>query len=383
MDIKKVKISSLIEDPSNAMSHSPKNIDAIKGSLSKFRQQKPIVIGKDNIVIAGNGTLQAAKAIGLEEIYVVQSDLKGSDATAYAIADNRTGELAEWDSNALASTLSALKQDGFDLESIGFEDIDLEQWLKPPAIIPGCDEDEVPEPEDTICKPGDLWLLGEHRLLCGDSTNIQNVERLMGDEKADMVFTDPPYGLGGYGGRNSMNLTNDDLSGANLEDMISCILPWREKAKDTFVWLDQKTIPNFYSALGVPRDLIVWKKPWPSMGRGYRGQYELCMYFGSYDAMDQFDIWDINYKSEGISNTIQRRDEMLHPTQKPVALAEKAITNHQPDNILDLFLGSGSTLIACEKTKRRCFGMEIDSHYCNVIITRWEKYTGNKAKLDG
>lgn len=194
MKVESVNIGTLIEDPSNARKHDEKNLAAIKGSLAKFGQQKPIVVGKDNIIIAGNGTLAAAKALGWDKINIVRTDLEGSEAIAYAIADNRTGELAAWNDDVLSRTLQELKDDGFALDAIGFDEDDLAQWLKTPEVVPGCDEDEVPEVVEPKTKPGDLYQLGNHRLLCGDSTNVQHVERLMDGEKAQTFFSDPPYG---------------------------------------------------------------------------------------------------------------------------------------------------------------------------------------------
>jgi len=188
-----VAITSLVLDPANARRHPDKNLETIKGSLARFGQQKPIVVGKNNVVIAGNGTLEGARALGWDKINVVRTELEGTEATAYALADNRSGELAEWDANILGETLKSLQDIDFDLSAIGFDDDDLAKMM-PTEVAEGLtDPDAVPENVETRCKPGDLWILGDHRLLCGDSTNVQHVERLMGGQKASLCFTSPPY----------------------------------------------------------------------------------------------------------------------------------------------------------------------------------------------
>ena len=192
--IERRSVHDLSNDPANARKHNDRNIDAIIASLRRFGQQKPIVIDKSNVVRAGNGTLEAAKRLGWESIDCVVTNLESSDATAYAIADNRTAELAEWDSEILAAELESLQSDGL-LEAAGFTDEELAEMLQANQPELETTEDEVPEPPaDPITKPGDLWLLGDHRLLCGDSTKADDVERLMAGAKADLCFTSPPYG---------------------------------------------------------------------------------------------------------------------------------------------------------------------------------------------
>ena len=195
MQIEMIDVGSLLKDPANVRTHNQKNIDAIKGSLKRFGQQKPIVIDKDGIVVAGNGTLIAAVQLGWDKIACVRSDLLGTDKTAYAIADNRTAELAAWDMPALQQQLISLKDMDFNLGEIGFDNDDLDKML--PEIVPPHegDEDEIPEQVETICQPGDLWILGDHRLLCGDSTNSDHVKRIIDELKPILMVTDPPYGV--------------------------------------------------------------------------------------------------------------------------------------------------------------------------------------------
>lgn len=252
--------------------------------------------------------------------------------------------------------------DGFDMdklmEEIEIPDIDFSSLFEREITM---DDDDMPENVKSITKTGDLWGLGRHRVLCGDSTKIEDVEKLMDGNKADMVFTDPPYGLGGYKGRGKDTkraVKNDDI---NPKQFYECI----PEAPEVYVWGCFKNINDINFE---PRDVIVWRKNNFGMGRGYRGQYEICFYAGGFSGSDS-DVWDvsrdINYK---------------HPTQKPVALCERAINNSKPRNIIDLYLGSGSTLIACEKTNRVCYGIEPDKTYVSVIIKRWINWMISNGK---
>lgn len=394
-----VPLSSLIQDPSNARKHSQKNLDAIKGSLAKFGLQKPLVISKDNIVLAGNGTLHAAKELGWESIGIIRSKLTGSEAIAYAIADNRTGELAEWNDDVLSKTLQGLKGENFDLDAIGFSNEDLAKWIIEPEVIPGCGEDEVPENVDTRCKLGDLWLLGNHRLLCGDSTDVLQVERLMGGIIPILMTTDPPYGVNldqswrdealgekALGKGNKRKILNDD--NASWPAVYSLF-----QGNIAYVWHDAcqtDTVKKDLEDSGFDvRQMIIWNKSIMVMGRSaYHWKHEPCWYAvrKGKDAnwkgdRKQTTVWDAASPNHIMSGSKEEKTE--HPSQKPSVLSEIPILNHtiKGDGIYDPFLGSGSTLIACEKTNRKCYGMEIDPHYCDVIIARWEKFTGKTAVL--
>lgn len=389
MKIESVSIEKLIKDPVNARKHNEKNIEAIKGSLAKFGQQKPIVVNKDNVVVAGNGTLEAARQLGWKEINVVRTELTGTDITAFGLADNRTSELAEWDLDVLPELLTSLQELDFDLSSIGFDEDDLNKLI-PEEIEPGLtDDDAIPENVETRCKLGDLWLLGNHRLLCGDSTNIQHVERLMNGEKADMVFTDPPYGMNldtdyssmvdkkGYKGKKFKPVIGDD---GKFDPNI--ILGFFDYCNEIFLF----GADYYAERLHKKNDgsWIVWDKR--SKGDEHIGMHDNC--FGS-----DFELcWSKNRHQRKIARILRQRGAFLrnghedlnvHPTQKPVDLAVWFFDHWGKPNdlVADLFLGSGSTIIACEKTGRKCYGMEIDPYYCDVIISRWEQFTGKQAVL--
>jgi DNA modification methylase len=362
-----MKISDLNFDPANARKHDDKNISAIKASLKRFGQQKPIVIDKNDIVRAGNGTLAAAKALGWKEIDVVKSDLEPSELTAYAIADNRTGEMAEWDDDALAAQLKAMDDE---LRDIAYDDFEFPE----DPIEPGENDDVVPETAENEMgvKLGDIWLLGDHRLMCGDSTDKACVDKLMDGQKADMVFTDPPYGIS-YSAdklklKNSAHfkeLKNDD---GNLD--LSFL--FQDDVENKVIW-GANNFPNILphrgrwycwykrgvgaeKAIGSPFELA-----WSNQTSGYGRFFKIC--HGGF------------VNSDG--------GKRVHPTQKPTFLAQECFECFKNINlVLDYFLGSGSTLIACEKTNRKCFGMELDPHYCSVIIKRWEEFSGKKASKE-
>jgi 16S rRNA G966 N2-methylase RsmD len=391
MEILEIQISKLSQDPSNARKHSDKNLDAIKGSLAKFGQQKPIVIDQKNIIIAGNGTYQAAKALGWETLQCVKTHLTGTELAAYGIADNRSGELAEWDIDALKKTLEALNLDNFDLNAIGFDDDDLKKMLgdQNEGTEGLTDPDEVPENVETRCKPGDMWQLGEHRLLCGDSTNVQHVERLMGGEKADMVFTDPPYGMSVVRKDGNNNGLGESINGVVGIVGVAARGKYKPVIGDdtTKTAIDAYNLccglqistmffwgANFYAeALDPSSGWVVWDK---ENGEGFFADGELAWT----NSPKQLRIF--RHQWNGMIRKSERGEKRVHPTQKPIALAEWCFENYgDPKIVIDIFLGSGSTLIACEKTGRKCYGMEIDPHYCDVILKRWEQFTGKEAKL--
>lgn len=395
METQRINISDLACDPANVRAHDGKNLDAIKASLQRFGQQKPIVVNEKGIVIAGNGTLTAARALGWEAINIVRTELAGSEAVAYAIADNRTAELAEWDDEALAKQLSALQiEDEALVEAAGFTDAELTALVdEVTGITEGnTDPDEVPEvPEEPTAQPGQIWQLGNHRLMCGDSTSVEDMAALMDGQKADMVFTDPPYGVNYEGGhfhsgdvnikRKREKLEND------LDDQIySKAIPIISKYCDgpCYTWFaDTKPLRLYEAVQGVGQihALLIWHKTnatYAAMNAQYKQRHEPCLYWKPKGSnlrwagpTTESTIWEI--KKDGRNN--------FHPTQKPVELAKKAIGNHSAKTVLDLFLGSGSTLIACEQTGRKCYGMELSPAYCDVIIKRWEDFTGQTAEL--
>jgi DNA modification methylase len=382
--IETVNINSLTPDPANARKHDGKNLQAIAHSLEKFGQRKPICVTPDSIVVAGNGTLEAAKSLGWTEIVIARTPVGWSweQIRAFALADNRTAELAEWDDKILADQLLELDANGWELEELGFEN------LEPPA---GQDDDNEPLSFDdapTRAKLGDVWKLGNHRLMCGDSTDELSVAKLMNNIKADMVFTDPPYGVN-YDGGHATEKRRDKLINDNSVDMydepVKNAYKFSNDNAAIYLWSSDKFISDALQGMNNAgyslRNLIIWNKnvaQFGAIGAQYKSKHEPCIYaFKKGKAVNwtgpnnEVTVWDISrdHKNEH------------HPTQKPIDLAIRAMNNHAVKTVLDLFGGSGSTLIAAEKTNRNAFIMELDTKYVDVILQRWENLTGNIAEL--
>ena len=397
MQIERRRLDSLQLDPDNAREHDKANIDAIKASLKKFGQRKPIVVA-DGVVIAGNGTMEAAQALGWEEIDTVSADdLDETERRAYAIADNRTAELAKWNEAKLAEALSSVTEDGDAMgEATGFDHqaiVDLvEQHLAEPKEIV---EDEVPEvQEETVTKPGDLWVLGEHRVLCGDSTNGDDVARLIHGAKPFVMVTDPPYGvkldqswrdkaLGdkamGPGNRNVV--ANDDR--ADWTEV------WQMFPGDAaYVWHAGKFTDVVMASLRAAGfeicQQLIWNKSVMVMGRSdYHFKHEPCWYavrkgksHGWKGDRKQTTVIDAKSPNHIMSGSDEDKTE--HPTQKPIECMAYLMKNHGGD-VYDPFLGSGTTLIAAEQLGRKCYGMELSPAYCDVIVRRWQTLTGQRA----
>ena len=375
----KISITDLSLDPKNARKHSARNLEAIATSLEKFGQRKPIVVHR-GVVLAGNGTLEAAKSLGWTEIDVaeVPDDWDNDTAKAYALADNRTAELAEWDESELAKQLLELQDADWDITELGFD-------IPALADIEPGDEDEIPEPPvEPKTKLGDIYQLGRHRLMCGDSTDEATVNRLMNGAKADMVFTDPPYGMDldtdytkmGDGGKK-----HDKVIADNQQFNAQQILKMFDYCKEVFLWGADyyiETLNRQYPDLG---SWVIWDKYSDSERKGlldgrFGSSFETCWSKTKHKREIARVLVTTNYTARG-------DETRIHPTQKPVALALWFFERWAKDvtNIVDLFLGSGSTLIACEQANKNCYGMELDPKYCDVIVTRWENLTGLKAEL--
>jgi ParB-like chromosome segregation protein Spo0J len=363
----------------NARTHSDEQVDQIAASIREFGFTNPILVDSKDGIIAGHGRLMASKRLNLPEVPVIVLDhLTDEQRRAYILADNKLALNAGWDNELLAEELLQLQAEGFDIALAGFTDDELEDLL--PDVIeatPDGDEDAVPEvPAEPVTKPGDVWVLGKHRLMCGDSTSVDAVDKLMDGNTVDMVFTDPPYNVA-FNGRSGKHdvIANDNLAEDDFDQFIGEVLQTIKavNAPAYYIWCNWK----FYATL--QRELeykacIVWAKNVFGMGTNYRHQHEFCLFNGRIDddIKNESDLWQV-----------KKDTKYVHPTQKPVELSERALGNHRAaKNILDLFGGSGSTLIGCEKMKRRAFLMELDPKYCDVIVKRWQDYTGKKATLE-
>lgn len=378
MNIERLAIDKLNLDPNNARKHDNANLEAIAGSLTQFGQRKPIVISQDNIVVAGNGTLTAAKSLGWTAIDAVRvpADWDADRIKAFALADNRTAELAAWDQQVMASQLLELQEAGFDIEEFGFE------LQEPPLDIETITEDAIPDDVIARAKVGDIWQLGKHKLLCGDSTDINTVGKMMGNDVASLVFTDPPYGVEYQSNMRTKTKKFDVLAN---DDKFLDVTPVIDKFSKgwMFIWTSwkvQTTWIYIFADYGYPTNIIVWHKPGGGIGdlkKTFSSDYEIALVWhrgAELTGKRIGSVWTIN---KDASSTY------LHPTQKPVALAAEAIdkTTVRDAIVLDLFGGSGSTLMACEQTNRQARLVELDPKYCDVIIQRWENLTGQKAEL--
>lgn len=389
MKIVQKPVDKLIPYINNSRTHSDEQVAQIAASIKEFGWTNPILVDGENGIIAGHGRLMAARKLGYTEVPTIElKDLTETQRKAYIIADNRLALNAGWDNEMLTIELNDLLADGFALEMLGFDPKELDALLEPEVLEGLTDEDAVPDvPDEPTTKLGDIYKLGNHRLMCGDSTSIDAVDKLMDGQKADMVFTDPPYGVSYTGGAKKWEgIKNDSLQNENLVDFLNsvfnCAMLSTKDSAPWYIWHASNTSADFYQALQQigkkPSAQIIWVKNIMAGGFGdYRGKHEPCIYCSGgktawHGGRDQHTIWNID-----------RERNYQHPTQKPVALGEKALGNSSKsgDMIIDLFGGSGSTLIACEKTNRQARLMELDPKYCDVIVKRWEDFTGKKAVL--
>jgi len=389
---KTVPTASLVPYARNARTHSPAQVDKISASIREFGFLNPIITDGQNGIVAGHGRVMAAQKLGLDTLPTIDAaHLTEAQRRAYVLADNRMALDAGWDNDLLKIELQDLDAAGFDLTLTGFDlgeiaalTLDATEGLTDPDAVP--DAPAVP-----VTVLGDVWLLGRHRLMCGDSTSIDAVERLMDGQKADMVFTDPPYGVNYTGGQSDKGnglksnaremIKNDDVD--MYYDVVTiaatvCVGP-------VFMFYADTVPFGLYRGVeavgGEVVALLIWRKKggYGAMGASYKPNHEPCLIWKPKGAK-------LNFIGSTTENRVWDEDKefsnKLHPTQKPVTIPERAIRNHKADTVLDLFGGSGSTLIACEKTARDCRMMELDPKYCDVIITRWQNFTGQTATLE-
>ncbi len=404
-------------------------VDAVAASIREFGFRQPIVVDGDGVIICGHTRWKAAHKLGLERVPVhVAKDLTPAQVRALRISDNQTASIAEWDFELLPIELAELQSMDFDLSLLGFDQDELAKLLNPNLKEGLCDPDDVPEPPDeATTKPGDLWILGHHRLLCGDSGNPTDVDRLLDGTVVHLLNTDPPYnvkveprsnnaiaaGLSSFSGpkhHQSLDLArhpgkskptgkklrakdrplaNDFVSAEAFDELLAAwfgnIARVLEPGRAFYIWGGYANCANYPPVLKACElyfsQAIIWVKEHPVLTRkDFMGNHEWCFYgwregaahvfLGPNNAVDVWSIKKINPQS------------MVHLTEKPVALAARAMqySSRAGENVLDLFGGSGSTLIAAEQTQRRAFLMELDTLYCDVIVQRWENFTGRKAE---
>ena len=402
LNVQQIELEQLVPYARNARTHSDSQVAQIAGSIAEFGFVNPVLVGDDNVIIAGHGRVMAAKKLGLQTVPTIKLDhLTENQRRALVIADNKIAENAGWDEELLRLELQNFADEDFDLDLLGFDDVELDD------LLASLDDDEaaaldenIPEvQENPVSRTGDVWIMGEHRLLCGDSTSEADMKKLMAGDLADMVFTDPPYNVnygdtakdklrskgGAKAGRKIMNDNLGDDFEAFLTAACKNMLAHTKGA--LYICMSSSELDTLQSAFrnagGKWSTFIIWAKNTFTLGRSdYQRQYEPILY-GWKDgndrywcgARDQGDVW--------FYNKPQKND--LHPTMKPVDLVVRGIKNSSKtlDIVLDPFGGSGSTLIAAEHTGRQARLIELDPKYVDVIVRRWQEMTGLQATLSG
>jgi DNA modification methylase len=393
--IESLPVSDLIPYARNSRTHSDEQVTQIAASIREFGFTNPVLIDSNGTIIAGHGRVMAAKKVGLAEVPCLRlQHLSPSQIRAYVIADNKLALNAGWDDEMLKAELLTLQEEGFNTDLTGFSDDELNALLNSEIIEGQTDSDEIPEPPvEPVTKLGDIWVLGNHRLMCGDSTSIDAVQKMMNGSNADMMFTDPPYGVnyeGGHFHSGDVNIKRkrEKLADDDTTAIYPAFLPVALSVVDgpCYMWFAGSKARDVYNAVYDNEcdvhALIIWHKTnatYAAMNAQYKQRHEPCLYFKPKGST-------LRWCGETTEATVwsQDRDGIneFHPTQKPVALAAKALKNHEAATVLDMFCGSGSTLIAAEQLGRKCYGMEISPAYCDVIVKRWEDFTGKKAVLE-
>jgi len=379
-------IDRFIPSARNARTHSAAQIAEIAGSIAAFGFIVPVIVDREGGILAGHGRVLAARKLKLERVPVIVVDhLSETEKRAYAIADNKIALNADWDDELLRVELDALKDEGVSLDSLGFSEQEFNKLLDQLGADPRSDEDSVPDaPVVPVCRKGDLWQLGEHLVFCGDALDAASYTALLAGEPAAMTFSDLPYNVAYCAPGLGVRIANDDL-GAGFGPFLdgACTQILANTRGGIYLAMSSSESHTLFAAFtkagGHWSTYVIWGKNTFTLGRAdYQRQFEPLLY-GWHEgqphywcgARDQGDLWLIDRP--------QVND--LHPTMKPVALMERAIVNssQRGETILDPFAGSGSTLIACEKTGRRARLIELEPHYCDVIIQRWQDFTHQEA----
>lgn len=385
-----IEVSKLIPYVNNARTHTEQQINSVAASINEFGFTNPILVDSKNNLIAGHCRLLAAQKLGLEKVPArVIDGLSATQKKALVLADNRLAEIAAWDDDLLKLELQALVEDEYDLNIVGFDDEALLDLLEPEQVEGLTDEDDVPEPPaQPVARLGDVWLLGQHRLMCGDSTSIDQIERLMNGQLADLWLTDPPYNVA-YTGKtkDAMTIQNDSMGNDEfrqfLRDCYSAAdTVMRQGAVFYIAHADSEGFNFRGAAFDVGwqvRPCLIWAKSSIVMGRqDYHWQHEPILYGWKDGAAHQ---WENDRKQSTLLKFDRPSRNGEHPTMKPVELIEYLMCNNTKPKqlVLDSFGGSGTTLIAAEKNNRIAYLMELDPKYVDVIVKRWQDYTGKDA----
>lgn len=381
MQVQSIKISEVKPYDKNPRKNDD-GVEAVANSIKEFGWQQPIVVDKDNVIIVGHTRYKAAKKLKMDKVpVVVASNLSDEQVRAYRLADNKTGELTDWDMGLLDDELGDIAD--IDMSDFGF-DLDIPK-----------DDEEVQEDdfddevsEEPKSKLGQIYQLGRHRLMCGDSTKAEDVKKLVGGVQCDLLLTDPPYGID-YQGRtkDKLKIQNDSLGDSDFIEFLAKALDSAKsvlkRGSSIYMWYSQVRSLAFYAAMKkaqiAPKQQLVWVKSNITMGKPYRNKYEPCIFA----TLSKDYCWYSDNSQSTVMNFDNPKKNKLHPTMKPIALFDYQIKNSTKsgDVILDLFGGSGTTIMACEQDGRNACVMEFDPKYVDVIIKRWEDFTGEKAEL--
>ena len=393
MKVEQTNIDELIPYASNSRTHSEEQVAQIAASIKEFGFNNPVLLDGDNGIIAGHGRTLAARKLGLKVVPTIElAHLSDSQRKAYIIADNKLALNAGWDMELLSLEMGDLKDEGFDLSLLGFDDTELANiFVKKTEGL--TDPDAVPDmPDNPVTKEGDVWLLGKHRLMCADSSHIDAIDKLMGGESANCVITDPPYNQetdGGFKGNIGKSLRKQ---AADIEHLCNFepgdflgVLPtvFKSGKMNATIFCNKDLVPNYLNwanEAGYSFNILIWKKPNAiPLGGSYQPDIEYMLVLRKSATF--------NTKVEGVKYSkvlAFDRETGLHPTMKPVGLIENQmkITSNAGDRVVDLFCGSGSTIIAGEMTGRAIYAMELSPAYVDVAVKRWQDFTGRQAILE-
>lgn len=385
LNVVSIKTTDLIPYARNSRTHDEKQVTQIASSIKEFGFTNPVLVDSDNGIIAGHGRVLAAQKLKLDVVpCIVLGHLTETQKRAYVIADNKIALNSGWDNEMLKLELLELQENDFDLSLVGFESFEIDELLAEEAEQTEglTDEDAVPEtPAEPKTKRGDVWLCGNHRVMCGDSTMIDDVEKLMNGCVVDLCYTDPPYGINENGNR----LTREGLAkGSKYKNFKDDTIDYAVQAYqivESILKINRQVWwgANYYChSLPQSNNWFIWDKRVEDKQHDTQSDCEMAWVKSKWSSVRIFrHLW------KGMMKDSERGVHRVHPTQKPIALAEWSFDYFKDVNsVLDLFGGSGSTLIACEKTGRVNFSMELDETYCDVIVKRWQDFTGKKAILE-
>lgn len=392
MQIEYLNTEELIPYVNNPRNNNDEAIEKVAASIHEFGFRSPIIVNKDNTIICGHTRYLAAKRLKLDKIPIIRAnELTPAQEKGYRIADNKVSEYSTWDEELLSVELEGLQELDFDLDLTGFDALEIHSLLNEDENVEVIeDEYEVELPKEPKSKVGDIYKLGKHYIMCGDSTNVEDVEKLMNGVKADMLITDPPYNVAYEGGtKDKLTIKNDNMGSDKFREFLTRAFYLADRVMKNgavfYIWHADIEGYNFRGACNdvgwLIRQCLIWNKNSMVMGRqDYHWKHEPCLYGWKSGASH---LWASDRKQTTILEFDKPLRNAEHPTMKPIALFDYQIKNNtkQEDIVLDLFAGSGTTLIACEQNGRISYNMELDPKYVDVIIDRWEQLTSEKAVL--